>query len=624
MKNRVTYFSEFDGAFGYEYANIQNRLPLLLENQNNLMLEDILELTEINKYLQSPRVEDTDSISIIKIKEVVRRWFSNTTDEDLLTQIKETKLSANYKNVLWEQLVLLKINDSVLEKIVRLYDGNRIVFPLRQAKVVKKFTDLCCDILVQNPENVSIVLNEDKNRINIPTVFDRTIRSAFFMAYVQSVDPNLNYLELISFDKETDLDVRLAAKKKYQNKINKHFEENAETILRNETKVGIDMSMADDKIFVGNNESTNGVFTTTIRYNGKILSALIDWPTILNNFIYIFKFVDKFGLLTITPKNEQGGFFDRFFENHKKGWFMDESVLRENSTVYEITFITYYRFLQKKGIHLEDILEWFFSKYLADNFGIKGLSIKLPKANDREEIKALLAVTQLHRIVRMYSLLDLDFNFDRNLIDNYSSTPPFSKLSSVISKKYAVIKDKVMKTAEFDLFSDQGLMPSTEALQFGEMVIRNLVVKSQLDDYQTKILEKLIDDKILICNGDEIQFTSNELYLLLRMDFYNGLIPYSRMIYKFKNHPILDELICNNKIDFVSTLLTKKEADVFDYYFSDRFPNGKGLRNKYAHGSFGSLTSEEHSGNYMIILMFIVFIIIKINDDLDELDHQEK
>ena len=614
MQDRITFFSDDDMAFGYEYKKIDNRLPVLLYGPQSL--EDVLELVEISKYLCSPRLKVKNPKALKKINVTIDDWFSSVTDEELIEQISTSELSSIYENELWKKLVKRDFSDSNFRKVINLYKGHKIIYPLRQSFVRNRFGSLCCDILVQSVENVSIVLSGDYNDVKLPVEFNNEIRNALFMSFIESDNPNPNWLEDIAFDKNAFNEVRLAAKQRLQIEDDKHFSEAVPFGI--ETVVKFDKSMPADVDFDISNEMVGNTIKTSIKYNYHSLESLLDWPSILNTFIYLFGFVDDFGILSVSPKKEQDGVFERFLVNKKDDWFKDGRTVDDSLTLMKVSFFAYYKFLMSNGIRLEDVLEWFFKKYLADNFNVCGLSIELPKQYDRDEIKPLLAVTQLHRIVRMYGLLSLDFDFNRELIDDFSSVPRFVNIRSLTEQKYATLTDKKLKNSEFYLFSDQSAMPENGTLRFGDMIVRNLVSRSKLEEYQIRILNALVRDGVLICDGEIIRFTSSDLYYLLHFDFFEEAIPYSALKSSHEEHQLLDELERRGELDFSPMLLTKREASVFDYFFSDKYPNGKGLRNKYAHGSFGNVNNEERFDDYLTTLMFIVFLVVKINDDLNE------
>lgn len=619
--DRIVYYSENDLAFGFQYSKITKHISEITSEAHDLNLTDVLELIEINKYLNSSIIPDKKPEIVKNNNQLVGRWLSEHTNR-LLDEIQKINLPPEYEDSLWKQIVKLYVKSAltneIIARIINLYKGTRILYPLRQAKIVKDFGALCCEILVQTPDNVLIVLGANSNRAHLPKEFTPGVRSKFFMNYISSDKPNPKYLEQIQFDKLASSDVRIMAKTIYDRQVQTYFANNSDTALKTEIIVKIDPSMKSD-VNVESSLSTHGQsIRQTLRYNGRMLDELMDWPSILNSFIYMFGMTDRFGILSVTPRTEQESFFERFFRNDKTDQYQYVTTLAGLITPYQLSFTAYYEYLQSKGIRLENVLEWFFDKYLGTNFNIHGLSIDLPKETDRDEIKTLIAITQLHRIVRMYSNLAYDPDFDRQLIDTFSNTPHFSEIPSIVSMKYGSISNAAIKDAEFYLFSDQAVMPSSEELRFGDMVAKNISEKDSLDDLQLNNLEKLQKSGVLKCENNKIQFAAADSYQILKEDFETDVIPYSRIITYSRHHEMLDEMKSKGELNSISTLLTKREALVFDYYFSDLFSNGKGIRNMYAHGAYTNLTKKQHRETYMISLMFIVFLVIKINDDLDE------
>ncbi|WP_282801638.1 hypothetical protein [Secundilactobacillus kimchicus] len=618
MKNRVSYFSENDFAFENQYEKAKQRLPLLLKNIGNWSLLDVLELAQIGQYMQSSRAKVGLDGSISKINGCVGKWFSTVESRSLVRQIKETNLSSAYQKALWRQLSRMKLNKNVMTDIIKLYLGHLIVYPLMQSTISKHFGQVCCDVLIQNFEAIPIVLDPKSHGVILPNEIDKSFRSQYFMKFVQSENPNSGYLKTISLDRKTNKDVRIAAKQRYEDEVAKYFKENPQNALRQETAVFIDPSLDPSVLISPSQKDENGVYKTRIAYSAEALKDLIDWPTILNNFIYVFGFIDNDGILTIAPKNEQGSIFERLLTTQKSDLYEDSSVLQNLSTLINLQFYAYYSFLKQEGIRLEDVLEWFFSKYLVENFGIEGLSINLPKETDRGEVKALVAATQLHRIIRMYNLLANDSNFDRELINEFSSTPTFDEIPSKIQNKYMLVVDDYLLGVERLLFSDQSFMPSEGNVSFGDMIYQGKIKMADLQRHHKQYLESMFKNKLLVMDGEIVRFSSKNWYLFLRSDFDYGAVPYSWIMARRPDFSVMVNLVDEGRTKWSPTLLTKKEAAVFDYYFSDLYPNGQGLRNKYAHGASNNLTEKEHIGNYLIFLMFIVFLVIKINFDLEE------
>lgn len=614
--DRITFYSENDLLFNREHSKLEQRLSKL-QDSNDLKLVDILELNQIIKYIS----KDTDKKykNIIKnIRAKINKWFSTTQFKQMFIQIKEEKFSKEYNLALWQmiskQFKNRNLSRNDVEQLLSLYSENRIYFPLTEKSIVNSFGAIICKHLVSSEKNIPIVLTVHSKPIFLPKEFDSTMRDNYLMGYINSNDPNPNLLKQISLDNKVNISVKLAAQKKDEEITNDFFENHQNSGLKLSLETSI-QKLEDNKI---KSFSENDKNITEIIYNQNILSEFIDWPTILNNFIYIFEYVDKLGILTIAPKNEQISPLERVLFGSQENVYNVGSELKTIIDVLLSSFIVYYNFLNNNGIQLERIIEWFFSDYMRNNFKISGLDIIMPQKAESYEIKELLTVTQLHRIIRMYNLYAEDAKFNRDLIDNYSKTDTnFENIKSILSRKYAKINDQRILSATEYLFSDQSIMPSGNEKSFGDNVKNNNINSNELDDLQKQVLNELIQLKILVCDKNIIKFRYSDVYITLKTSFEYSSIPFIKLLSRLEKHTYLDDLENNKKIEFSSRLFTEYEAGIFNYYFADTYKNSLGLRNVYAHGAFNSLSEIENYENYLTTLMFIIFIIIKINDELD-------
>ena len=95
--------------------------------------------------------------------------------------------------------------------------------------------------------------------------------------------------------------------------------------------------------------------------------------------------------------------------------------------------------------------------------------------------------------------------------------------------------------------------------------------------------------------------------------YNNGVIAYWHMPTNLQS--IIDKLAIEGKIEFVSSLFSRDEADYFNYYLNNKFSNGQELRNKYAHGTHITdipMIKED----YYRLLILMILMLWKIIDDI--------
>lgn len=202
-----------------------------------------------------------------------------------------------------------------------------------------------------------------------------------------------------------------------------------------------------------------------------------------------------------------------------------------------------------------------------------------------------------------------------------SSGIAFSQVPSLLNNKYIYAQD-ILNPAFHLLFSDQTLLgylsnPEKDSATFFELMVKHKVHIDEFEEYQRTELQYLVDNNyISIIDG----FLSwkNPLRIQILCELYrNNVISMYRLDHILQAEVKLMHM--ENKIKFESTLLSKSEQDMFDYYLNNsKFQNGPQLRNKYAHGRLGNAVnnSEEINYiNYLLILKLLIVIVIKINED---------
>lgn len=622
MTKRVTFYSIHDMAFSMEYSKVRERTKYLLKLDKPKLM-DILELTQISLYLSTVNTLQKKSVEEIEINKKVKKWFAQVPIDELLKELTESDLSPQYEDEFWKLIVLMKYSQDKVEQILERYTGYRIVYPMRNKRIVQNYGDKITEKLVEYKESAEIIISRTETGVNLPGELLGEVENRILTKYIRRKDARPELLRELYLDDHILYSIRLKARKKYEYYENKILNADNFPHIDSTTEVEIVDAVDGNKDFDIREDENGRNVKLAIRINRTHLLDLMDWPTILNNLKFVFGLMDSAGILTMAPFNEQGGVLERIM-SPRDNLFPATFHFEETAAIHLSTFIAYYTFLQQQGVQLERIMEWFFDDYLTENFQVEGLNISLVDGlSSPVKFKTLNAMSQLHRIMRMYNLFSTDKHFDRDLIDSFSDTPHPNEIGSIARDKYIEISNGGLLYAQQVLFSDQSPLPSSDDARIGDSIARGDSEWSDFGEYQTGILNQLVRLQILRRDGQKVVFASSSIHPVLRFSFLHGVVP-SLQFDPLRNNSLLNRWISNDLAGYRSTLLTPYEADLFDYYFSDRYPNGLGLRNKYAHGAFNSMSSAAHSTNYFACLLFIAFLILKINDELDCDDRRKR
>ncbi|MCL0318311.1 hypothetical protein [Apilactobacillus xinyiensis] len=619
MKNvRFSYYRGI--SYGSLSVNfLEDRLNYIY-SQSKLNLLDYMELYQINEFIKKFKNKisfknDSYSISnnykILNTKKPSLEYIIRFVKGNVIKEPKFIFRTDVYHSFIWKFIISNKLYKSrcEIEKLINIYNNKiSIIYPLRENHILEEYSDFINSIICNNLHNAEYIINENSYSIYPKKFIENKFKYKLFKLYLDSDIKSYNYVQKIIFDKKISTDayeqssIILKAKDILSQMNNKMFN-NSSNYLNQEFFIKGSKNLKVIKKTIQNHNHYGIVF------NESMLGSYIsDNYSILNNLIYIFDLVDKNFLINAINKcNEQSILDSLFTDNGKNMYNYDHS--RYNDIMNYSSFKYYYLFLKSHNILLENIVSWFFKEYLLDEFGIdKFKEIYIINDSSNYMDKCVTLVAQLHRILTTYKLYVSDNNFDIRLIDNMR-TPNFYDLPS-LTKKYVYLNDNDLNKYSNYLFSSNVGRHLEDRTNFIDIEYKKLY------DFEKSMIDEMVEYNLLKIDNGIIKIKNTNLFVILRYQYFKGVIPYYwAMNDDFINY--IDNLLTAKKAYFYNNLFTRDEANYFEYVFSDRFNNGISLRNKYAHGSANSLSNQAHKENYMRILYMILLLIIKINEELD-------
>lgn len=441
-------------------------------------------------------------------------------------------------------------------------------------------------------------------------------------SYITSDDAHLNYLEFIPTIQSSEIfaKVKSLAIKRAEQQTKEFFSQNSG--MKYGWNIAIGGDTEETQI-----ESTDSHYVKSITYSKKYLESTLDFPSILNNFIYIFGFVDLHMRSTEVSLLCDLGALERAMLMDKPKYFKYGIAFGYNDMRFWMSMSIYYSYLKENNIQFERVIEWFFKDYLKQEFSINGFGILLSQENATYYEKCLLISTAIESAIHQYELYTEEGEIDLNILQFEFSTP-YESVKSLIPEKYSYGCSDNFYKLQYLLFSDQSMLGYIEKLNLGGEddfldVIKNYEVSIDCyDSFYRQDIMFLIEQNIIAVNEKGLlEINDKEKVFFLQELFSKGVICnywYGEKLSK-KIHQLHDEGL----IEFSSTLFTKYESDLLNFRLNkQQFYNGENLRNKYAHGAMALFDEEIHKKNYFTFLRTMILIIIKINDELCYIDEQ--
>ncbi len=595
---------------------------------------DALELHNVQKYLEHGLLPNSCSKEeagqlveqVPQIRSAVARYFASIDNESVAVLVAEVgyEFHSDLLDLLGQNKVFERCDSSTVLaalKAARVHLSEM----LANRNIVSAYDTELREELLAEPRNAELLARkylekDEKAKVYLPRSFTSENARNLMERYIDDDEANSNYLRLISTAKDNaqagiDAKLRLQAKRRNEDLAAKFFEQNAGY------KTGSEVSISDDQDDpVVSEVDTSGGSVWRHTYSRRWLEETTDNPSILNNFQHLFEFTDDQVLLTLPSYHAHLGVMERIMgvtgnTEYKTGvafQAIDASSLLQTHM--------YRLFLESHDISIEDVIAWFFEKYLVEEFEAMNFSFS-PSAGDTsylQRVRHLFA--EMEGAANQFSVFVENGYLDRDLLTMGADRVRYKELPSLLEGKYLYpIEGQEIVGVIHLLFSDQSpLNYIGEELQGStavELLLRNRISYTDFHSYQQTSIDHLIRLGVLQDIGERIKFRSLDQLVVLSALFNTQAASYYRLSPAARLE--VDDMVEKGWLTRQSSLLTNAEADYFNYFLNRvGFSNGPNLRNRYLHGSQAHADGEEaHFNTYIITLRLLIALVIKMNDD---------
>lgn len=580
---------------------------------------EINNLIEIYLILKLLKTENEFS----RFKHLIRKFHNDLSANFPITifEIDYDSIYIFYKDVFWELVLSLeKINKddvSQFESYIKKYNIQTM-----NLKNVTKLIDLFPQVIKENflslSKNIEFFLNHqsgkftDSNGLYIKLGITNEEINNLAIEYCQTDSINPNYLQsIVEYKKlskyEFDDEVKLLAKRKSEEFWEKHFETNEG--IHYSISVGI-KPLDSDKLF---EPIENGILLNKI-----ILDEHHDFPTLLNNYIYLLNFFNlESGLPWLVANEEVFSLTSIFYPKSNAHFGTFNNILKR---YHSLLFQVYFDYLKQNEIDVEEIIEWYFNIYLETELDIKGFHFHASNKESSYYERGKSIICEMDSILDQYELFVRHGEINQDLLEIKSKASSYASLKSFNKKKFLKLSNNPDNSALFSvLFSDQSSLSFNSSKKEHGTFFKHIIdgVKiTDFADYQVEQIKILIEKNILKLSDDVIKFTNFQEINILNKLWKSG----TYCLY-YKDKLILDiaeDLCKKGYCEYSDNLFSEYESNYLSYILDDKkYGNGLKIRNKFSHGKFGYKKEEEHLQNYLELLQIVIFYMMRINDELE-------
>lgn len=643
MKNRVKFYSHIDMCYGLHLNKIET---IEIPNINNVNINDAIEFFEIKRYFDDgarSKLWDDEQLNEYnekskKLDSLCKRFF-NQISNDNITELYGN-IEIGYHSEFWILFDICKLYNKISEDVFASLIEHERVSPhdlFKHKSIVKKYGNILREYILHNDFCVPVLLHvyeqdyTGKEKLILPEELTGQDICDYLELYVDSEHPNTNYLsdiEDMRCTKEFPItdEIRLKAKRRY--------DVEAEKMLKTGAHIEYGYQLAfdphqNDVVSINNSDKEFG-----ISYSTKWLEDTLDYPSILNNFIYVFEFVDSSQMRSLhVSKKSQTGVFEDIFLSKSSRFYHCNHHFQTMQAIAMMQMTAYYDFLYKNNIRLEDVLHWFFTEYLQTEFSCPEIRVSFPSKGTSFSEKCSTIITAFETVIKQYVLYLRNGCIDFDLVAMSTTPILFKDIGSLIENKYVYGSGTDYDNLTHMLFSNQNLLSHLNRIYeegrhyncFYDLLSKETIFLSDYREEEGSSFEYLASFDIISISEDGRIQPNNKVKIAILRDLYqNDVI--SKQHYSSELQKDIDELIEKGVLIEKSTLFSRPEVDYLNYMLNrSEFVNGLEIRNKYIHGiQQVNMNKDEHKQNYYILLRMFVLLAIKINDEFCIKDIEEK
>lgn len=626
--NGIKYYRNNDMTLKLNFNRAKKKLDECQVNEVPTDVKVVLELYNVFKIVSVKcileKLTQGQALKAKNLMPVIARFFNEIKDESF-THVC-LSVSFQYQDDFWELFdkfkVYEKISASKLEDTLIEHDIS-LAGILRNINTVRHYDFVLSDLMRKSDQTAEILVNKflerernsSESRCFIPPSLKPCEFDTIFDHYLDSQYTDLNFLKLLAQSQSSaefpiSDELRLKAKRKFDESVQEHFEEGGgyETTIEVQFKdISNESSLIEHK----------RPFQFRFYYNKNWIESNLDYPTLLNNFIYLFEYTDYHFKCQFTSTKSKLSTFEKILGVKGIKEYETGSIFYIQEGKSNLEMLAYKNFLSKKNIRIESIFEWFFTTYLYSEFKITGFIFNVPSEKSTIIEKCRNLPSELDGIFKQYNLFVENRTIDRELLEISSKPVCFDKIRSLIGEKYAYANSKELSCEMDLLFSDQSRL---NYLYKQEKIFENLyeifktqeVLTSDFPEYVQADLNWLILRGVIHLDDlGTIRLNKTRANILFDL-FYNEVI---RPTY-YKNNVEINKLVESDELRCESSLFSVPEQNYLNYMLNkSEYSNGLDLRNKYIHSTY-PLDIDRQNRDYLRLLKILTIVIIKINEEL--------
>ena len=639
MKDRVHFFSTYDMSISFYLPMAEEVIKKYLNGWRPTDVNDVIELYNIwlfvdNDVYMKRWTEDVLQTIRKDFKTEVIRYFNGLGKASWVDIYKQIEIG--YRKYFWEIIDKFNIDGFIsLENLREAFSENDsdLIYLLHQSRLVNQNHQAVATLLKENNHAAEWLLQEfveeDKLHSHEHLYFPKTLtledRETIISEYLDSANPNLNYVRLVLLAKK-DANLRLSdglrlKATKLERKLNDEVLTSGSTV-----HFKYQVSIRDEKDkplkWMDRDEEDNPILCYSIQ---KMVACSDE--ELLHYIRYVFDFLTPNGLIPFVAKKSEADALERLMGLTGKYAYPVNMVFRYYEAVSMLQIEAMQNVLSLEGRSLENALKVFYEQYLKDKYGFPSGTISFAGNTEDWISKCRTIVPEIDRVSQRYEQFADTGTVDEELLSISSESIRVTNVKSSNSIRYYSIKGQpgVLYRLFHLFFSDQSMLTFVDPFKdsryhsFYYLLIEQdeKINYDNYQDYQKRDIDFLLEEGYLSKNEDGCLCVEKKREIgILKLLYEYHCCPIQ--VYGTFEQEILKEMEKKGWLETDSHLLSEEERNYFDYYlYNSKYTNSRALRNRYLHGSHVDADKVDiHRDAYNRFLILLILELLKIEDDL--------
>ena len=639
-RDRICYFSKTDLSVGYYLEIAEKRIQEVSKGNVPTDLEGIIELWHIKRLMENDcrllrwtdaEFEQMKSLTC-SYNGLIAKFFQGLYPETIKDEFDS--LTWHYKETFWEIIDSYKryelISQETFREIITDDDGHlRNVLAFKG--VVEHYKTIIREVLIQN-NSASILLDKyvakrdsTEGEVYLPSNLTIADKEQIIINYLQSDNPNLNYVRLIAQVKDDRNKIvlsrrtRLLAEQLAQ-KLNDELMNDPRTV-KTHWSFGVQF---DDNSVKPVEISIDDQGTETYIYSIPFIKSCDNTSRIIN-CVSLFGWMNEHFLINLISKHVEISELESLFMDSGRDAYTTSVKFRNKNALAFQQLFAYNVVLKELGSSFENELKQYYEIHLRKEYDYSGMPINFPLEEDSTLNKCRVLCPELDAIVKQYDIFVEEDEINKDLL-RLSKPLKVEEGKSLLTNKYYEIKEnnKDIKNLLCLLFGFNSLLQYVKPFKYKHyhslielLENEDNILYSNYEEYQKPYLDNLIQQEIISIDAEgRIVIENKTMVDVLKSLWDFGVCSYWH--YDDDGRQILDEMLNKGWLVMDDHLLSRPEQDYFSYYLDNmKYTNGMAYRNHYAHGSTPPVDDEKtHISAYNAFLKLLAMLLLKIEDDL--------